>query len=122
MNYLIVSSQTHIHSSLLCSAQKITEDGKFQRVMKKGINNACRTSKTPRLLLTLAGITNSDFQIIKKVFVFYLSWRLEKLQWTFQEFFVNSNQNSAITRLIKKPKPRIYEFTNSGIYSATTCL
>ena len=39
MNYLIVSSQTHIHSSLLCSAQKITEDGKFQRVMKKGINN-----------------------------------------------------------------------------------
>ena len=63
MNYLIVSSQTHIHSSLLCSAQKITEDGKFQRVMKKGINNACRTSKTPRLFLTLAGITNSDFQI-----------------------------------------------------------
>ena len=92
INYVIVSSQTHIHSSL-CSAQKITEDRKFQRVMKKGINNARRrTSKTPRLLFTLADITNSDFQI----FIYHGDCRScnGDESGSFQEFFENSNRNS----------------------------
>ena len=87
--------------------------------MKKGINNACRrTSKTPRLLFTLADITNSDFQI----FIYHGDFRScnGDESGSFQEFFENSNRNSVwktvkfsythITRLIQLNISPIHEF------------